>query len=189
MSFQIEIPDEFLPEEEIEKLKLLFSEADIKLLVEKLALASLDEYKNMLFNQGIPSSIKDIRETRLFYLIKNIYKESIPNELQVSSIFQISESKSKALILSVIARFRNKLEEQINFTIAEIISKAMLNEEESEYELYIDSSNFIDEINHIIRKSGVEYRLLSKIKGEDYKYSLALDSYQQVRNYLAQRGF
>jgi len=187
MPIQLEIPDDFLEKDEEENLKILFgvkTDESFAKALNKIILAALDEYRDMFLGMGLPSRANEIREFRLYHLIKRFFDGRIPDELEVSSMFQLPESRSKSLILYVLTRFRYNLEEEIFNTLRMIITEAEVIDDGREYRVFIQSANMIDELNRIIARSGVRYRTLTKIRNEPNLYSIAPDSYKIICRYL-----
>lgn len=187
MPIQIEIPDEFFSPDERDKLNSLLNvndDANFADALNRVTLAALDEYRHMFLGMGLPSRANEIREYRLFYLIKHFFKQRIPDELEVSSMFQLPISRSKNLILNVLARFRYDLEEVILSTLRMIIEEAEAIDDGRQYRVYISSSNMVDELNRIISRSGRRYRQLTRVRNEQNFYSIAPDSYEHIRQEL-----
>lgn len=190
MPLQIKIPDNFFNNDEKIKLMTLLKvdtdEAFVNALC-KVILAALDEYRDMFLGMGLPSRADEIREYRLYYLIKRYFDGRIPDELEVSSMFQLPESRSKNLILYVLTRFHYDLREEILNTLREIINGAELNHEGLEYRVFIQSKNMVEELDRIIGRGGVRYRKLTKARNESNMYLIALDSYEIIRKNLGMK--
>jgi len=187
MPIRIEIPDDFFSPDEREKLIALLRVSDDAGFAEalnKLALAALDEYRQMFLGMGLPSRANEIREYRLFYLIKRFFQQRIPDELEVASMFQLPITRSKNLILNVLARFRYNLQEQINNTLRAIIEGAEEIDDGRQYRVFIASTNMADELNRIIARSGLHLRQLTKVRNEHNLYLIAPDSYEHLRREL-----
>lgn len=187
MPIQIEIPDDFFSKDEIEKLKTLLRLADDTAFndaIGRITLAALDEYRHMLLGLGLPSRANEIREYRLYHLIKRFFQIRVPDELEVASMFQLPITRSKSLIQNVLARFRYDLETEIHDSLYTIVSEAEELDEGLEYRVYITSSNMVDEFNRIISRSGLRYRPLSSVRNEPYFYVIAPDSYDFLRKQL-----
>lgn len=187
MSIQIEIPDEFFTPDEKEKLYALLRLADEAAFADALARithAAIDEYRHMFLGIGLPSRANEIREYRLYHLIKRYFQTRIPDELEVASMFQLPISRSKNLILNVLARFRYDLEEEILNTLRSIILDAENIDDGREYRVYISSANMVDELNRIISRSGRRFRPLVRVRNEPNFYSIAPDSYTLIRQQL-----
>jgi hypothetical protein len=187
MSMQIEIPDKFFTNDEKEKLKVLFevnTEEGFEDALCKIILAALDEYRDMFLGMGLPSRADEIREYRLYYLIKRFFNGRIPDELEVSSMFQLPETRSKSLILYVLTRFHFDLREEILNTLREIIKGAEITHDGVEYRVFIQSKNMVEELDRIIGRGGVRYKKMSKARNESNMYLIVLDSYEVICRYL-----
>jgi hypothetical protein len=187
MTIQIEIPDDFFSPDERDKLISLLRLTDDAAFADAIArvtLAALDEYRQMLLGIGLPSRANEIREYRLYHLIKRYFQNQIPDELEVASMFQLPISRSKNLILNVLARFRYDLEGEILNTLRLIITDAKNIDDGREFRVYISSSNMVDELNRIIFRSGLRLRPLVSVKNEPNFYSIAPDSYDLIRKHL-----
>jgi hypothetical protein len=187
MPTTIQIPDNFFREDEKEKLKVLLNvgtEEKFGEALNKIILAALDEYRDMFLGMGLPSRADEIREYRLYYLIKRFFNGRIPDELEVSSMFQLPESRSKNLILYVLTRFHYDLDEEILNTLKEIIRGAERIHEGLEFRVFIQSRNMVEELDRIIGRGGVRYKKLSKARNESNMYIIAPDSYEVICRYL-----
>ncbi len=67
----------------------------------------------MFLGRGFPSHADEIQQHRLYLMIKYCFKDTLPSEAQVSSIFQLTQSKSRSLICSVLTRFHYELTEDL----------------------------------------------------------------------------
>lgn len=97
----IEINDGFFNEEEVEKLKILFKTENndqFVTAIQDITYAALTEYKEMLLGKGLSTRADEIKQHRLYLLVKHFFHGVIPNESEVSSVFQLTESESRALI-------------------------------------------------------------------------------------------
>jgi hypothetical protein len=195
MAIQIEIPEGYFPGDQKESLELLFNidpaspsaEEDFREDLTKVVLAALDEYRDMFLGMGLPSRASEVREFRLYHLIKRFFNKRIPDELSVSSMFQLPLSSAKSLVLYVLTRFRYDLEEEILCTLQDIVVSAErvgANGVE-EYRVFIGCENMVDELDRIIAKrGGFRLKKLSKVRDEPNMYWIAADSYRVLRTYL-----
>ena len=180
MPLQIEIPDDFFTGDEQERLKVLFgvnTEEEFGKSLNKVILAALAEYRDMFLGKGLPSRADEIREYRLYYLIKRYFNGRIPDELEVSSMFQLPESRSRNLILYVLTRFHYDLTSEVTNTLRKIIQAAEAANDGKEYRVFIQSQNMVEELDRIIGRCGVQYKKLSKVRNESNMYLIAPDSY------------
>jgi len=184
MPIKLEIPDNFFEHDQKSILENLFnthSDKSFNVELNKIILSALDEYLDMFLGMGLPSRSNEIREYRLFYLIKRYFAPRIPDELEVSLMFQLPISRAKSLILYTITRFRYNLEDEIKYTLRDIVGSVEPIEHEgmiAEYRVFIGSENMVDELDRIITREGsIKFRRLAKIRGESNKYSIDPDSY------------
>ncbi|MCK8488280.1 hypothetical protein M0651_13965 [Paenibacillus sp. MBLB2552] len=104
MAYTVTLPDNFFSTEELEKLYKLFDSADpisFEQSLNKLCQAALTEYKEMLLGKGLPTRADEIKQHRLLHLITYFFQNSLPNEAEVSSMFQLTETEARALIRNV----------------------------------------------------------------------------------------
>src|SRR3990172_1486465 len=187
MPIKIEVPDGFFNKEEKDKLMVLFGANSDKAFtdaLERIVLAALDEYREMFLGMGLPSRASEIREFRLYHLIKRFFRGRIPDELEVSSIFQLPEARSKNLILYVLTRFRYDLDGEILNTLRNIVHEAEIVDETGEYQIYTGSQNMVEEFDRIISRSGIRYKRLLKSRTESNMYLIAADSFEVICKYL-----
>ncbi len=190
MPIQLRIPDGFFKDDEKEKLTRLFeaeNDSEFRESLNQIVLAALDEYRDMLLHKGMPSRSDEIREYRLYYLIKRYFCGFIPDELEVSRLFQLPLTRARNLILYVLTRFRYDLTEEIHNTLQDIVQSAehLRTGEMEEYRVFIGSENMVDELNRIIATSGgLRYQQLTKVRGESNLYAITVDSYDVLARYL-----
>lgn len=140
--------------------------------------AALVEYKEMLLSKGLPTRADEIKQYRLFYLIKYYFKGVIPTEGQVSFMFQITESESKALIKNVTTRFRYQLEDEIAATLEMVFDNCEVSaNDENEYETVIYSDNVLDELSRILTNISPVLQPIKKVRNANRKYCMPKDTY------------
>lgn len=179
MAITIPIPDDYFTARELARMMSLLgakSEVEFAHALEGVLLAALDEYRDMFLGLDVPARVDDIRQHRLFHLIKRLFLK-IPDERRVGSLFQLSEARSRTLITNTLARFRNDLEEEIQTTIHEILAVAESLGAGQKYKVYAPSSVLADEMNRIIAGHGVRFQELTRVPGESNAYHIAPDSY------------
>ena len=191
MSFNIEIPDDFFSEDEQNKLMNLFETKDdpkFSKALQKVVHAALSEYKEMFLGIGLPSRADEIQQHRLFYLIKHYFEDRLPSEAEVSSMFQLTQSRSKNLIRLVMTRFHYDLEMEIKNTLKKTIRKAELNDKGTEYRVIIQSDNVLEELNRIIAVEAPRFDPVRKVRNMSRTYSISEDSYEVLCKYFGIKG-
>lgn len=157
MAINVVIPDDTFNAKEIKILKKTFrcsNDTEFHKAIQKITLASLKEYKEMLIGRGLPTRADDIRQYRLFLLINEYFENNIPTESEVAALFQITPSQSRSLIRTVMTRYKYKLQDQIDETLKNTIlnsknPKKDINSD-NKCKLYIPSDNIVEQLNRII---------------------------------------
>jgi hypothetical protein len=181
----IQLTNDFLNETEIEKLKILFKTEDneeFNLALKNVALAALTEYKEMLLGKGLPTRADEIKQHRLLHLVKHYFQGVIPTETEVSSMFQLTETESRALIRNVRTRFRYQLESEILNTLQQSIVSAEFNTDV--YHVVIQSDNVLEELNRLVSTNAPQLDPISKVRGSARKYQISEDTYVLLSNAL-----
>jgi hypothetical protein len=88
-------------------LGLSSQQLDAKLI--SLARAATAEYIEQFLGRKVFTRGSDIREYRLYLLIRHVFDERIPSEDQVSALFQTTTSQSRALIRAVLSKYQYEL--------------------------------------------------------------------------------
>ena len=187
MKVQFEIPEKYLEPAEIEKLKELFNIKDDKEFEEainKIVLASLKEYVDMFSGMGLPSRADEIRQHRLHHLIKYYFPNRIPSEAEVSSMFQLTQTRSRALIEQTITRFHYDLEPEITHTLIDAVNEAQFDEDNHYYTVVIQSDNVLERLNLIIAKEAPKLDPIRKVRNMTRTYTISEDSNDVLRKFL-----
>lgn len=181
----LQLTTNFLSEEEIQKLKILFksnSEEEFNFALKNIALAALTEYKEMLLGKGLPTRADEIKQHRLFHLIKHYFQGIIPTEADVSSMFQLTESESRSLIRNVRTRFRYQLENEIINTLQQTITSAQQNGDS--YDVVIQSDNVVEELNRLISTNAPQLDPITRDRKSARKYIISEDTYDFLQSLL-----
>jgi hypothetical protein len=183
MEITVELSDEFFEEDALDRLMEFFEKEDeFKNDLKKLIPAALSEYINMLVGNGIPSSVNEIRQYRLYYLIKHYYKGKFPSEEEVSAMFQETQSRSKSLIRLVLTRFRYDLKDEIKNAIIDVICSVKHKEGNNPaYHVTIQSEIIAEEMNRIINKEAPTFLNIKKISGMGRRYIISPASYCKLK--------
>jgi len=185
----IELNNSIFSEEELRRLCSLFSidvkdEQSFQNAIEKITHAAIMEYKEMFLGRGLPTRADEIRQHRLLYLIKFYFQGRIPNEVEVASMFQLTETESRSLIKSVKTRFRFELLQEIRQTLRTIIESASRERETEPFRVVIQSDNVLEELNQIISIQAPYAVPISKCRSTTRTYEITEDSYDILCRYL-----
>lgn len=169
---------EIFDEKDIERLEILFSShnpSEFENKMQKIILSALFEYKEMLLGRGIPSRADDIQQYRLVGLIKHYFGDALPSEEDVSSMFQLTPSKSKTLIRNVRTRFRYDLEDKISNTTKSLL-ESVTPHETSDFTVVIKSDYALEELKRNIAYHAPENETLTKFSGGARVYIIKGDT-------------
>ena len=198
MTFQYDNIIDNDKEEILREIFTLEENQNIEELLNDIAKASFTEYIKMLSGSGMPNRADESKQIRLYYLIQEHYN-IIPDDLNISSLFQITITQSKTLIKNTVSRYRVKLKNNILLTIMTLlenkykeIEEEYNNREDNSLEIndfireqygssgkisFILKSEFIKlDISSEISKIDPSLELFEKQKNSMYTYSLNVDS-------------
>ena len=187
MPIHVEIPDDFFTVDERTKLEELFSsrdEGEFHEAISKVILASLAEYKDMFLGMGLPSRADEIKQHRLFHLTKKYFDVRLPSEAEVSSMFQLTQTRSRSLIQYMMTRFRYQLEFEIRNTLIQNLREASIYEDNEEFRVVIQSDNVLEELNRIIATIAPRLDPIRKVRKMSRTYSISEDSYQALADHF-----
>jgi hypothetical protein len=183
MVYKVELKDNFFTADELADFKELFNitnEVELAGTIQQITMAAWDEYKDMLLGRGLPSRVDEIRQHRLFYLIKHYFKNRIPTEAEVSRMFQLPESRSRNLILYVMTTFRYELDDIIGQSLESALMGAVYNEDEEKYWAVIQSKNVVDEFNSMLAKEAPRLETVKSVKNMSRTYAISVDTYKRL---------
>lgn len=184
MDITFEFSDAELPAEKLELIRktLKIEEAETVEAINKIAKAATTEYIQMLVEGGMPNRADEAKQDRLFYLILNFFEHQLPNESQISTIFQLTQSQSKTLLKNTVSRFRHKLEQSLNTSMVSVINAAEA--DDTRYLAVINSEVVRDELNMLITQNEPTFKPITKRKGSASQYEISADSYVLLQQLL-----
>ena len=112
--------------------------------------ASAKEYLSMYRGQKVFRRATDIHEFRLLLLIEETFSGRIPDEHEVTKLFQTTPSESRSLIRSVLAKYQYKIKEGILGTVKSALLRARQDIQGGDYAVAINSLNIVDEMNRLL---------------------------------------
>lgn len=175
--------DLHLNETEREKLAGILhcspDELDNKL--QSFSTAALEEYCRMILGQKVFRRTQDIKEYRLFLLIKEVFNNRIPDDQKISSLFQTTPSESRTLIQSVTSKYQYELQSAISDTLAEIINHAQFDDADKTYTVTVNSSIKIQELNSIIASLDGTLPVIKRKQDAVSSYVIKASSYSKLK--------
>ena len=145
-----------------------------------LAKTSFLEYVDMITKSGIPSKVSEIFQDRVLLLIDNYY-EGIPNEIEISKMFNISLTKSRLILNNIKSIYRNRINEKLIIALKAFIESGQPIENNTKYEYIVKSKPLINELNEIIsiEKPGLDkFTQKANCSG---KYTISKDTYDFLK--------
>ena len=178
MNVQFDIDDEIFNDDQKEifrKMLKLRSGTDMQMALDKIGKAALYEYLKMIVEGGMPGRADEIKQDRLLYLIQNYFEYTLPTEMQISTIFQLTKSQSTTLLKNTVSRFRQKLEHVITNTMKQVIELAVYSE--PSYLVVINSDVVRNELNMLITQNEPTFNPIARKKGSAGQFVISDDSY------------
>lgn len=152
----------------------------------RISRASIEEYLEMLLGKQLPTRATEIRERRLYHLLRFYFKNRIPDETEVSAMFQLTETQSRTLLRNVLTKFKYDLQGALLETIQEILLSAKLLEKDGDYQVLIRSENILEELRRTVSTIAPELRQIRKKRSSAGTYLIPEDTYDRL---LAHYGF
>lgn len=125
-------------------------EDDLPTRLEPYARAALQEYITLFSGQRVFTQGADLRAYRLFLLIKEVFENEIPNEQQVSSMFQTTVGQSRSLLRSVMSRYQYELQGIVEGTLKGALSAAEQRETDNNWEVTVNNKSLAERLNEIL---------------------------------------
>jgi len=137
-----------LTEQEREQLRSAFGGTgkEFAQSLAALSTAATEEYLRMALGQRVFTRGTDIREYRLFLLIKHVFGV-LPSEQQVCALFQTTAAQSRGLLRAVMSKYQYDLRDVIDSTLAALVSSATRDSQNDMWHITVDSENVIAALN------------------------------------------
>ncbi|MDE5418009.1 hypothetical protein L3049_08310 [Labilibaculum sp. DW002] len=178
-----------LTDEQKKRLKSIFNfvenynETEV---LENIMKAAKEEYIVQFLDDGNKNSVGEIRQFRLFLLVKHVFKGKIPSEIEVASIFKIPQTSAKTLIKNMKSRYQFEMESYFKGTIKDIldvISEDDLEDEEY-YKFNIRSAYMYSEMNQIIELKDQNCEKIKRYNSVSSYYKISKKSKELLEKYI-----
>jgi len=150
--------------------------------INKFASASIEEYCRMILGQKVFTRFNDIREYRLFLIIKEVFNNRIPDDQIISDLFQTTPTESKSLARSIASKYQYELHDAILETLKEIISK--VTEKKGKYLFTLNSSTKVEELNKILISIDGTLPKIKRDTDSVSQYIVEKSSYNKLKEYF-----
>jgi|GEM_PF-416437 len=162
-------------------------DAELEEKVSSISEAAGYEYIRMVLGQKIFTRGQDIKEYRLLLLIKYFFYGSIPDEQMITTLFQTTNTESKSLLRSVLAKYQYELRPSIEHTITNILRNDLTPGENATEDVVFYVSNIpvniIDEMNKTLSSINGALTQISKKRGSLNTFEIANSSCTSLKAY------
>jgi len=157
------------------------SEQELKNEVIGIIEAAVNEYFEMILGKQLPTRANEIKERRLFHLLKHYFVGRIPTESEVSSLFQLTGTRSSTLLRNVKTKFRFELKKEIKNTIRNVLQKVKYQNEE--YRVTILNKCIREEIKDTVSAEAPHLNQIRKVNKSASLYKIPDDSLEVLCEY------
>jgi len=126
-------------------------ESEVEKRLAPYATAALEEYVRMFTGERVFTRGQDIREYRLYLLMRYVFGGTIPDDRQVSALFQTTSSQSRTLVRSVLSKFQYELEPVVRESLRAAVEGAVEGESGT-WRIELRSQNAVDALNELIAR-------------------------------------
>ncbi len=163
----------------------LTDDAALANALKKLFKAAALEYVNMFVEKGMASRADEVRQDRLFFLIRHYYQNRLPPETEVSSMFQLTSSQSRTLLRNTRSRYRTKIVDQVRKSAKDVIAGAKEIKKTGNWEMRIESEVILEELNLAVAKKKPTLTPVHLKKGSTAQYEADGDTYKFLKGEYA----
>lgn len=139
---------DFTPEERQQLSQILgCTEDELPDKLKAFSTAATEEYVRMVLGQRVFTRGQDVREYRLYLLIRHVFEGRLPTEQQISDLFQTTTSQSRALLRAVMSKYQYELQDAIQSSLDAALGTASRTSDTEPWILTVDSENVIEALN------------------------------------------
>lgn len=172
---------ELLPRERKQLSHILdCTEDELDHELEKVSAAATEEYVRMALGQRVFTRGQDIREYRLFLLIRHVFGGRLPSDREISAVFQTGASQSRALLRAVMSKYQYELQDEIDATLAQALDAATQKPDSNSRIITIDSEGVVEALNR--RLAGIDGTLpqIVRVRNTISSFEIAPSAYQAL---------
>jgi hypothetical protein len=143
------------------------------------ARAAVQEYAQMFLGKKVFTRGSDMREFRLFLLIRDAFGNKIPDEQKVCDLFQCSTTQARSLIRAVMSKYQYDLHEATNASLKETVQRVAV-DNAGALTVTINSENLVDALNRDLASIDGSLPQVAKKKNTVSTYELQNSSYKKL---------
>lgn len=171
-----------LTEAEVTEISIILdcTAAELNTRLNACLTASIKEYLTMFRGQKVFKRGSDMLEYRLLLLIETAFNGEIPDERDVSSLFQTTSTESRSLIRAVLSKYQYQLKPHVKKTVSTSLKAATKHENSQVFTVVINNQNVIDELNKSLADIDGNLSPVIKRKGSISTYEISPSSYNRL---------
>lgn len=149
--------------------------------------AALAEYVELVLGRRVFTRGSDIREYRLFLLIRSRYVDRLPTEEEISALFQTTTTQSRALLRAVTSKYQYELSAVTDKALkAAINSMAQAPGATTGADWHLDASSeyVVEALNRLVGRIDPSLARLQRAEGTLSRYVVRPATRTKLRNAL-----
>jgi hypothetical protein len=144
MSVQVSLS--LTPAEEQQLAEILQCQhSDLESALAPYATAALEEYARMFLGQRVFTRGSDIREYRVFLLIRHAFGNRFPNDQKLCDLFQTRLTEARSLIRAVSAKYQYELHDARDATLKAVLAAAQ--QQGDNWLISVNSQPIVEQLN------------------------------------------
>ena len=168
-------------DDEIELARIIGVEhQDLLNALSPFAIAAVEELITMFLGQKVFSRGSDMLEYRLFLLIIHAFGGKIPDEQEVSRLFQTTTTGSRSLIRAVMSKYQYQLKSYIERTLIGLLNSADVSEDDDSFLVSVHNLNLVEELNRELAEIDTNLPPVQKKRGSVSTYIIFPSSYNRL---------
>jgi hypothetical protein len=112
--------------------------------------ASFEEHIKMILGQKVFTRGRDMLDYRLFVIIKHLFAGKIPDEQEISGLFQTTITESRSMIKSITSKYQYELKLMIEQTLAKEVEGIQPYDDGYKYKITKNNQFIINELNRVL---------------------------------------
>lgn len=127
------------------------TESELETALAGYATAALEEYVRMFIGERVFTRGSDLREYRLFLLVRHVWQR-VPEDHEVSALFQTTAQQSKTLLRNVLSKFQYELEDTLEKGLRAAVEEAERRPDDPAYTVVLRSPVLADALDRLIER-------------------------------------
>lgn len=140
--------------------------------------AATEEYVRMILGQRVFTRGQDVREYRLYLLIRHVFGGRLPTEQKISDLFQTTTTQSRALLRAVMSKYQYELQAAIEQTLTYVLAGAHQDSETEAWSITVDSENVVEALNRRLAAKDGTLPQVVRAKNTITTYEIANSAYK-----------